>query len=237
MGIQFLLISTSHFSLIALLVLLLSHQPLSAKLRFLIFIFIIILVDNFCIYAIPKLIVIDSVFNWIGKFSELLLGISLVFILKPNKQDFGLINQYEKGSIRSLTIAFICVAVFMNGLMYLSDGFKGANLEAILFQATMPGITEELLYRGILLGLFNNFFHKRRTFFGVEMGLGVLITSLLFGLAHGLVFDRALNFHFDIVTLVFTSLLGFLFAYSKERSGSIIPGVLGHNLINTMGSF
>lgn len=115
------------------------------------------------------------------------------------------------------------------------DGSESFHKEAILFQATMPGIAEELVYRGILLGLLNKIWQPAWMFFKADIGWGVLLTSVLFGLVHSLYFDSDFRLHFNFYTLLLTGLWGFAFAVLKERTGSLIPSVIIHNAVNLIG--
>jgi len=84
----------------------------------------------------------------------------------------------------------------------------------ILVLALLPAVCEELAFRGfILTGLRN----------GLGIRQGVVISALLFALAHG-----------DPFRLLPTFLLGLLLALLATRSGSLWPGVVFHGLHNAL---
>ena len=66
------------------------------------------------------------------------------------------------------------------------------DLETTLFQATLPGLAEEFIYRGGVLAFMNAYFGSRPWQFArTPFGGGAVSTALLFGLAHALWFDSA----------------------------------------------
>jgi membrane protease YdiL (CAAX protease family) len=94
--------------------------------------------------------------------------------------------------------------------------FKGAGI-AILFIGVLPALSEELLFRGIIL---NGFKHE----FG---GLRALIySSLIFALMHAL-----------IPRMVITFFLGIMFGIVVRLSGSVILAMILHLLNNMLAIF
>lgn len=51
--------------------------------------------------------------------------------------------------------------------------------------AIMPGINQELIYHGLLLGLLNKIFERKFRMFKTNFGWSTIITSLIFGILHG----------------------------------------------------
>ncbi|MCO5171266.1 MAG: ABC transporter permease subunit [Planctomycetes bacterium] len=82
---------------------------------------------------------------------------------------------------------------------------------ALAVVALAPGVCEELLFRGLVLSGLRKLGPWR----------GVLLTALLFGLAHA-----------SVHRLLPTALLGVAFGFLVLRSGSILTGMLAHGLNN-----
>jgi membrane protease YdiL (CAAX protease family) len=98
----------------------------------------------------------------------------------------------------------------------------------------MPGIDEEIAYRGILLGLLVKIL-KPVIRIG-KIGLGhpaVLTTALLFGLAHGFFLTGSYGITFKAYPFFYTTLDGFIWGWFTLRSGSILLALISHNLTNT----
>ncbi|PFK46986.1 CPBP family intramembrane metalloprotease [Bacillus cereus] len=84
---------------------------------------------------------------------------------------------------------------------------------AILSSALLGPIFEEILYRGIIL----RFLEIRYSFF-----TGLIISSLLFGLAHD----------YDLAFIIFATLLGIIDGLLYKKTNSIIPVLIGHMTYN-----
>lgn len=99
----------------------------------------------------------------------------------------------------------------------MSRFFSGENsplyvvgLVAVI--AVLPGICEELLFRGVILRSFRS---------AMGTGWAVLFTSVLFGVLH-----------LSLYRFLGTSLLGAIAAWLVLRSQSIVPGIVFHMLNN-----
>lgn len=62
------------------------------------------------------------------------------------------------------------------------------------------------------------------------MGCGVLVTSLLFGLLHGIWIDKNMSIQVDLIGLRNAILSGFIFAWLRERTGSLLTPIIAHGL-------
>jgi sodium transport system permease protein len=103
-------------------------------------------------------------------------------------------------------------------LRSFAQGLTGIELplwQLILFLSIMPGVFEELAFRGVLLH-----------------GLRQRIRSRwLLALAVGGIFGL---FHISLFRLVPTAFLGVVFAWSVLLSGSVLPAILWHALNNAL---
>lgn len=90
--------------------------------------------------------------------------------------------------------------------------FEGAPFWVVLaLGALVPAICEEALFRGLLLGGLRS----------LGAGWAVLISSLLFGLAHG-----------SVYRLLPTFTLGMVMGLLRWRSGSLLPSMMFHGVNN-----
>ena len=81
--------------------------------------------------------------------------------------------------------------------------------------AITAGICEEFLYRGFAMGTFARV--------GLPSGVVVLLSSLLFGLAHA---------YQGKTGIVSTALLGILFAIIRLAYDSLIPVIVWHSVVD-----
>ena len=126
---------------------------------------------------------------------------------------------------------FIALAGLFFWLALSSADGKPDSLETIAFQWTLPGLDEELFYRGTLLLALNEAFRGRIGIAGAPIGYGGVLTSLLFGITHALSF-KAGAVDFDLMTFAMTGLPAFLLLWLRERTGSLVLPVIAHNIAN-----
>ncbi len=101
---------------------------------------------------------------------------------------------------------------FMEGMeeAFFSNDFSTGF--SIFILCVSPGIIEELLFRGALMGGF-----LRR----ISPWKAVVLTGLMFGF-----------FHFSVYRFLPTTILGIIFGFLVVYTGSLIPGILAHFLNN-----
>jgi len=111
-------------------------------------------------------------------------------------------------------------------------GVAGKALVSFLTYALFVGFGEEILYRGYVHSRLNAAFGKPFTFRGVAYGWGTLIAALIFGLTHVGILRWMLGIS-DAATWAWgfwTFFSGLVFAYVREKSGSILAPALLHGL-------
>lgn len=138
------------------------------------------------------------------------------------------LQQAPEARVPWMVFAVVAVAIFALAFAY-RDGPD--DLDTILFQWTMPGIEEELFYRGVLLLALNEALDSghRRRFAGI--GWGGVLASVAFGLGHAL-FYRKGGLSFDAMAFALTGGPALLIAWFRARTGSLALPVLAHNVAN-----
>jgi hypothetical protein len=212
-------------------------------LKFLLFFMLYFLADCYLQHFSQKYFSLETFglkFTWIGKFLSLILGLVIVFsVNKQSREEIGFTNKSNSG--RNLKFG---VLIFF-GFLLFDLVFKMAlfpkggtfDLETFAFQATMPGLTEEILFRGIGLWLLDKAFLPKWDFKGIKFGWGFIIVTVLFGVAHGAVLTADHQFKFDIIVIVYLTLISSLsLGILRKFSGNIIYPMLGHNTINIMNA-
>ncbi|WP_202844655.1 CPBP family intramembrane glutamic endopeptidase, BDIM_20840 family [Luteimonas saliphila] len=170
-----------------------------------------------------------SDWNWTGKLlaTAVLLGVAALpwFGLRR----CGATLRQAPGSAPAwIAFAVLAVAIFALAFHY-RDGPDG--LDTILFQWTMPGLEEELFYRGVLLLALDEALDAgdRRRFAGI--GIGGVLATIAFGLGHAL-FYRAGGLSFDAMAFAMTAVPALLLVWFRVRTGSLLLPVLAHNVAN-----
>ncbi len=188
-------------------------------------------------FSVEAVQFIQGEMNWEGKiFSYVLAILFLLLYRRLPWSEYGLQFQQRAGSLgfgwRSVGI----VAVLFTIYGYLIGGYSG-GAENIAFQFTMPSIVEEIAYRGILLGLLNQVFPRNWKLGKAHIGWGVVITSILFGLLHGLRVDAHFAITFNWPPIILTGVIGFILGWVRERTDSLVFPIILHILINTIPIF
>lgn len=166
---------------------------------------------------------------WSGKLYSIVLMLGLAYLVRDilPRSGIGLCVRQAAGSVwPSLAVITILIA------WSLWIGFnapKGPfDIETLFYLATMPGLNEELTYRGLLLGIANKLFPGRWKLFGAELGWGVVVSAVVFGLLHGLWIDEGTGLQLNLVALRNATFSGLVFAWLRERTGSLLTPILAH---------
>lgn len=170
--------------------------------------------------------------NWDGKLYSLGWALAFVSAGPLSLEEAGLTLRQRAGSVRgaALATAALTVASFGLGVVFGGDP---PDAETVAFQLTMPGLAEEVVFRGVLIGLL----HRALSGGGLSARVGpTLVTAVAFGLVHGLsVSDGAPAFEWLFFSYTFVG--GLAYGWLRERTGSVAFPVLAHSLGNTVALF
>jgi len=180
--------------------------------------------------------------NWSGKIATILFSLVLIILLaifsrsaRPSAVGFTL--RQAPGSLTPALIASALLLAASLGLEIMANDGTDTSPERLLYQATMPGLDEELFFRGVFLAVMGAAVQSGRvSILGAPIGWAGLIVTLLFGLGHGVMYaEGAVNANWPIVAI--TGAIGFGLLWIRERTGSILIPILAHNAINVALSF
>lgn len=199
--------------------------------------------DMACIWSFKLVQVIPAWggWNWQGKVLEagwpVLLALALPAVFAVSR--VGLTLPEDKRSWR--TTAMTCALFTAIGIpvMLLMGAHFGVqkDLPTFAYEATMPGLGEELAYRGVFLMLLNEAFGRPWRFAGIQFGWGFIIVSAMFGILHGVDAPSLNKIHIIWAGMIFPTITGVVLAWLRERTGSVWPGVVFHNFVNTLSQF
>lgn len=184
------------------------------------------------LYGAVRLPGLRGDWNWSGK--VMAVGLSLAIATAPaiGWRRVGLtLRQDRRGLPGALVLSAMLVAVFV-ALALASPG-EGADADTLAFQLTMPGLDEELFYRGVLLLMLNEAFGRPLRVLGAPMGWGALLSCLAFGLVHALGYEAG-GFSLDPMTLALTGGPAVLLVWLREKTGSLLLPVVLHNFANSI---
>lgn len=186
----------------------------------------------------PELRIIESGYhwNWSGKIYAITGSLVFYFQFRKLFTTHDYITFKRKNNSLNI-ILLITIVVFLGAIAwtFLSTKNSDERFEMLLFQFTMPGLDEELAYRGIMLGLLSNSLKAKIHMGSANLGNpALLITSILFGLSHSIYIDDNWSFHHNWFEFVNVFAVGLFLGWITIKSGNILMSILMHNLINTL---
>jgi len=170
--------------------------------------------------------------NWTGMALAFVGTLALAALPGLGWRRAGLKLAQRPGSLKiAVPVALIyCLCPIAIALIF---GGSEANPEAIAFQGTLPGMAEEVFYRGVLLLALDQAFHGRLRLLGVQWGFGAVLSCALFGLVHALSYDAG-SFGVDPLTFVLTGAPSFVAVWLRYRTGSVLLPIVVHNFGNSI---
>lgn len=183
------------------------------------------------VLALPHLPWFDGLrFNWQNK---VLVSILVTLALMQCPQDFRTRAGFSLPAgpwLVYTAVATVVILILAVGAGLSIGDPQEINAETLMFQATVPGFDEELIYRGVLFALFGLAFGLR-----TRNGLWsiVLLTTILFGLAHGVAW-RADSLVFLSGPCLTACAIGFWLGWVRLYTGSILPAIALHNTYNVV---
>ena len=151
-------------------------------------------------------------------------GISLVSI--------GVTSPLRSGWLKPSIVAGL-VAVAVPTVFFLLGARRKLDFQGWAYLLIMPGLAEELVFRGVYQSLLNDALGKPWRLAEAEFGWGLIVTAILFAGANGLVVvDPQLHGRIVLHAAIAPFLLSLVSGWVRERTDSIWPSVFGHNLSN-----
>ena len=181
--------------------------------------------------AVSALNVIPGAWNWEGKGFSLLWALAFVALGPLSAREAGLTLGQRAGSLHPALLATLglTAASFGIGAAFAAFGGGLPSAETVAFQLTMPGLAEEVVYRGVFIGVLHRALPLRA---GWRAGWPVVVTSVAFALWHGLGVDGG-AVSFDAFSASFPLVGGLAYGWLRERTGSVAFPVVAHNAGNT----
>lgn len=94
----------------------------------------------------------------------------------------------------------------------------------------MPGLSEEIVYRGIAPALLLGLIRQKGPIEGMPWTV-ILATSVMFGIWHGLSYSDG-KFGFDAMSALFPFMGSIPGCWLRFKTGSLVFPILGHSLAN-----
>lgn len=165
--------------------------------------------------------------NWTGKLLAVVLSL-LVLATVPGTRRY--VQLPERGGLVPVVIVggLLLVIAVIAGMV--SDRAT-LDAETLAFQATVPGLDEELTFRGVMLALLVPSSQPEGASRRVP---GLVAISLLFGAVHGVAIGGD-GVRFIPGYFAWTTVAGLVWGWMTLRTRSILPAMISHNATNTVG--
>jgi membrane protease YdiL (CAAX protease family) len=194
--------------------------------------FVAILLIFLALRELPLLLPGDRLlgehWNWSGELLAL-FGVLLVAQLLVAKAGFswdemGVTLRQRAGSWRPALIALVAVVAANLVLLLAFSTFRLQHVpaETWLYQASMPGLVEETVFRGVLLALADRLFAPGWPVGGARLGWGGVLVTLIFVGLHG----------FSVHALTGVLPAALLYLWLRARTGSLVLPIVAHNAWN-----
>ena len=172
---------------------------------------------------------IKSSWNWDGKIYGIICGIISYLLFKKyfRENDFFTLKQ-NKENFKPALIGAIGI-VLIASMAWLLLGKSTFNVETLAFQISVPGIDEEIMFRGILLGLLATCLKDKIPFLGNP---SILLTAILFAFTHALTLNKDYFIDFEPLYFIQTGFAGYIWGWITIKSRSILLAILSHNFSN-----
>ena len=152
----------------------------------------------------------------------------LTFIFRNHLEEKYGLCRWPEDSKRYLY--FIPMWILATGNLWDGLSMDAAGMPQVfaVLSLALVGVAEEVIFRGFL---FRALLKKN------SVACSILISSITFGIGHLInLFTGHTSFE-TIIQVIFAISLGFLFTMVFYKSGSLLPGILMHSLIDLLSRF
>lgn len=185
------------------------------------------------ITGLPSLVrasdILGGRWNWSGKVFSLTLSVAVILAFGLSRHALGLTLKQQNLGRSLLALVALTSLSFGIGMLFKPEL---PDLETVLFQATMPGLAEELAYRGIAPAILLGLFRGKAMPSGIPWTV-VLITGIGFGLWHGISYNAS-GLSFDYMSALFPMIGGLAYGWLRFYSGSLLLPIIAHGVGNNV---
>lgn len=176
---------------------------------------------------LPELRPFTTRWNWWGKTYSILLSIVVILGFGLSAKAVGL--TLPKRNVK-VGLVVLIVMILSSVLVGAAADPDPPTASTLAFQALMPGLAEEVTYRGIAPALLLNLMRGRSPPETVPW-IVVLIAAVPYGVVHGLGYDEG-AFSFMLGPAVYTLTGGIIYGWLRFYTGSLLLPFLAHSLGN-----
>lgn len=153
---------------------------------------------------------------------------------------FALLQRFERRSAghRSL-VALSAVALLLLVTAPLLELFRGGAagpvIKEVVSRGLIAALAEEIFFRGYLQSRWNLAFGRPWRLFGVQFGMGLILSTLLFGFVHALNSYDYFSGNGQLAWGAVIAALAMPYGFLRERTGGVWAPFVLHGLYNCAG--
>lgn len=222
-------------------------NEMKSSLLALIAFFIYYLIHEIATYATDPFLAGEFAYTWLNMHhliqAALVLGIMILPFWKRTLSEWG-INLKNLTQTTQILKTFTLGWIFFTTLYILISGWlsdwppliafelNAINItQYLVFESIIVGISEELLFRGLLYRILRPKFKGKVSLFGMTVTSAGVLTAIIFAMAHiGFEFFPFAITSFNGMQVFMALALGIFYAMVVERTGSLLGAILAHNI-------
>ena len=204
------------------------------------------LIDRVAIFLTDLVLAGSFGFTWLSlhHFIQIVIALAIMAIpgwhrslsdwglnLKNSDQTFKIIIKFSIGWIIGTTI-FTLVSQWLDDWPPLLDFYLSIEniLIYLIFESIIVGISEEIVFRGLVYGTLSPYFSKEVKI-GFPISYAGIISAVFFAIAHiGFQFFPFAITTFAPMQIFVAFTLGLFYAVLREKTGSLLGPILAHNI-------
>ncbi len=167
--------------------------------------------------------------NWVGKAFSVALACLVVAILRPTRTELPLGLPAGRRAWARTFVGMLVATLFTASVGFALRDHTVPTMDKIAYEATMPGLAEELCWRGLVFLFLGRAY--RRPDHTLSLVPAAIASTLIFGLLHGINIDRG-STRFVWIPFLFASLFAAWAAILRLRSRSLPALIATHNIAN-----
>ncbi|MCC9165255.1 CPBP family intramembrane glutamic endopeptidase [Pontibacter harenae] len=183
--------------------------------------------------VIQKALGLELEMGWGQQITSIIVALIFASFFKKPKELIGLsIPKKGKWLMMSMLTALFVITVSVIARMIGNAPAELGSLEYYVYEATMPGLGEEIGLRGLVFG-FMLYYAKQHKLSSKRIWVLIFLQALPFGILHIL---QASGIE-AVLIFASTSIAAIALAWLRAKAGSIVPCIIAHNIVNAFGSF
>lgn len=158
------------------------------------------------------------------------IGISVFLIVWIIKKGLGEKYGLTKGKIDIVRYLFFIPLILMVSVNFWGGvALNFSTLETVLFVISMLGVgfMEEIIFRGFLF----------KALLKDNLKMAIIISSVTFGIGHVINLINGADLVPTLLQICYAIAGGFMFTIIFYKSGTLIPCIVAHSLINATSAF